>query len=379
MARIVGTQEPDSLIGASLTGDVILGLGGDDYLAAYPGTGSSTLEGGDGNDTLQGGAGDDILRGGAGDDELTGGAGADIIEGGDGIDTVSYWHAPPQTGVTVNLATGTAYGGDAEGDILSGIENIRGTTGADVLIGDDNANEISIAYYAGYEVVDTVSAGGGDDTVFIHYGKAVADGGDGDDMVAISFRAGTEGVTLHFDPALTEVDGSILTNFESIQAFGTVLTDTFYGGDGDDALSGWDGRDYLRGGDGNDRLYGGNGHDSLRGGAGDDRLEGGWGNDYLVGGAGSDWFLFNDLNSSRDRILDFEAGDGGDKIVLSLNRQTDGGIHSFEDFLDHLTETDEGVYLDLHGPEAWPIGVIIEGVSISDLTPDNLNLDNFWG
>ena len=43
-------------------------------------------------------------------------------------------------GVTVSLKTGLGTGGYAQGDTLSGIEDLRGSNNGDVLIGDDGAN-----------------------------------------------------------------------------------------------------------------------------------------------------------------------------------------------------------------------------------------------
>ncbi|MGU3495384.1 calcium-binding protein [Xanthobacteraceae bacterium A53D] len=375
MAIIVGTPDSDNLVGLSPRGDIIIGLAGDDTLEAHHGTGSDLLYGGDGRDTLFGYGGSDLLLGGNGDDRLWGGAGADVLVGGDGWDIADY-SAPgggEQTGVTVNLATHTGTGGDAEGDLLFEIEEIWGSSGADLLTGDDNANTI----WGGsgeFGAVDTISAGGGDDRVIIGAGAAIADGGDGIDQVVIAFTD-PAGVTFSFADGATPDGQSSFVNFESMEVTGTLATDTFYGGAGDDILRGGDGRDYLRGGDGDDSLYGDRGHDSLRGGNGDDRLEGGWGNDFLVGGEGSDTFVYDDLNSSRDRIIDFQAGEDGDKIELSFFRQQESGISSYEDFVDRLTETDQGVYVDLSGADPWPIGIILQGVSLSDFTPDNLLLD----
>ena len=42
----------------------------------------------------------------------------------------------------VDLATGTAAGGDAQGDSLSAIENLIGSAQADILTGDANANTL---------------------------------------------------------------------------------------------------------------------------------------------------------------------------------------------------------------------------------------------
>ena len=58
--------------------------------------------------------------------------------GGAGIDTATY--AASSLAVSVSLATNTGSGGDAAGDVLSGIENLIGSNGNDSLTGDGNAN-----------------------------------------------------------------------------------------------------------------------------------------------------------------------------------------------------------------------------------------------
>jgi hypothetical protein len=57
---------------------------------------------------------------------LRGFAGADILDGGDGIDTASYEGS--STSVNVSLATHTGKEGDAEGDMLTNIENLFGSS-----------------------------------------------------------------------------------------------------------------------------------------------------------------------------------------------------------------------------------------------------------
>ena len=78
--------------------------------------------------------------GGAGNDVLEGGAGADVLDGGADEDTVSY--AGSAAAVMVNLGTGTASGGDAEGVTLSEVEHVEGSAHGDTLTGDDNANRL---------------------------------------------------------------------------------------------------------------------------------------------------------------------------------------------------------------------------------------------
>jgi Ca2+-binding RTX toxin-like protein len=72
-AAIVGTDDPDTLVGGG-EGEVVLALGGGDR-----------VDGGGGHDCLLGYQGDDVLRGQAGQDRLTGGRGADLLVGGSGL------------------------------------------------------------------------------------------------------------------------------------------------------------------------------------------------------------------------------------------------------------------------------------------------------
>jgi Ca2+-binding RTX toxin-like protein len=116
--------------------DLVSGTAGDDTLVGT--TGVDMIDGGAGNDTLNGGAGDEFLYGGAGDDTLAGGAGSDVLSGGLGTDTADY--SASAAGVTVDLEAGTGTGGDAQGDILSGIENLIGTSYDDTFRGNDADN-----------------------------------------------------------------------------------------------------------------------------------------------------------------------------------------------------------------------------------------------
>ena len=74
-----------------------------------------------------------ILKGLAGNDILEGDGGADTIDGGDGWDYARYTRSG--SAVTINLETGINTGGDAEGDVLIGIEAITGSNYDDTLTG----------------------------------------------------------------------------------------------------------------------------------------------------------------------------------------------------------------------------------------------------
>ncbi|WP_247896455.1 calcium-binding protein [Azospirillum argentinense] len=173
------------------------GGAGNDWLIG--GFGDATLRGGAGNDTIEGGFGanlllggagndlligsflDETLRGGAGNDTLQGSRGADLLVGGAGIDTVDYSHSI-FGGVTVDLATGIGSGSNAEGDRLSGIENVIGSSDSDILIGNAAANRLEGG--GGY---DTLYGGDGDDTLIGGGGHTLMFGGDGADTFRLGF------------------------------------------------------------------------------------------------------------------------------------------------------------------------------------------------
>lgn len=145
--------------------------------------GNDTLIGGTGNDWLDGGAGNDTLNGGADDDRLEGGAGADILNGGDGTDTASY--VGSSAGVTIDLAAGTASGGDAAGDSFSLIENPLGSSYNDILYGVAGINVID-----GGAGNDTIRGGGGNDTLTGGSGSDTFVIGEGDGFDTVSGGVG---------------------------------------------------------------------------------------------------------------------------------------------------------------------------------------------
>jgi serralysin len=138
--------------------DAVGGSGGDTITGN---TADNTLDGGGGNDTLSGAAGADTLNGGSGNDTLSGGPGGDTLNGGGGTDTADY--SSSSAGVTVNLLTGSGSGGDAQGDTLSGVESVAGSSFDDTLTGNGGANlleggrGIDAAVYSGLRSAYTTS------------------------------------------------------------------------------------------------------------------------------------------------------------------------------------------------------------------------------
>ncbi|PCH74364.1 MAG: hypothetical protein COC12_03870 [Rhodobacteraceae bacterium] len=257
--KVFSGSAADTLAGnASL--DVFRAGKGNDTLSGA--AGDDRLYGEGGNDRIDGGDGNDILKGGRGKDVLNGGAGADVIDGQAGVDTASY--AGSASGVFVDLITETGTGGDAEGDTLTGIENLVGSALDDTLLGNAGANKLS--------------------------------GGDGSDR--LDGKGGSD--VLH----------------------GGAGRDVLLGSHGSDLLFGEKGNDRLKGGTQGDTLFGGGQADKLFGQGGDDRLDGGAGNDVLTGGTGRDVFVFA---AGQDRITDFTNNRDTielDGAALGLSGQT---------------------------------------------------------
>jgi Ca2+-binding RTX toxin-like protein len=218
----------------------IAGMAGDDIIVAgdFPdGVGVTEIGGADA-DTLTGGASEDVLvdgpppaadgtpsdiaadtlHGEAGDDALLHGGGADLLDGGHGSDLFlsvavcqgatiaggasvggdrdnSSWARLGGGGVAADLLTGQVGrvgGGEAPvcatglPDHMEGIEDLEGSNGSDVLIGDEGVNQL-----LGHRGEDTYRALGGDDAIFANSGTRdrVIDCGEGTDSAVIDLAA----------------------------------------------------------------------------------------------------------------------------------------------------------------------------------------------
>ena len=300
--NLQGSGHDDELVGDTLA-NKIWGLGGDDVIS-----------GNVGDDELNGGAGDDELDGGDGDDTLTGGAGADALTGGKGDDdTASY--AGSASGVMVRLHSYVARNvdreaendSDAAGDTFVGrttykhtttnaddetintestaadIENLTGSSHADILAGDGRANEIK--------------GGDGDDTIY---------GGPGGDKD---------------------------TNDDYL--YGEGGNDTLYGGIGDDNLFGGDGDDVLVGGPGLDKYMGGAGNDLIY----VDKADADNTNGQVYGGENAAGAPAPDSDTvSFERFTDDDGGIEGVTLGTGIYLQIENAIGT--DFDDTITGSD---------------------------------------
>ncbi len=229
-------------------------------------TGSSALKG-------TGNALDNAITGNDGSNTLAGLGGADRLDGGDGIDTATY--AGSASGVDVSLATGVGHGGDAEGDVLSHIENLTGSLFNDTLEGDGGNN--------------VLKGNGGADT--------------------LTYEHASGGITVSLAIIAAQNTGGAGT--DTISKFQNLT-----GSGHDDSLTGNGKANIMQG-------LGGN--DTLNGGGDNDTLDGGLGNDLLIGGGGLDIFRF-EAHFGSDTIQDYKHD--MDKIDVSVMGLTYEGVHA---------------------------------------------------
>lgn len=339
---LLGNSGPNTLIGGQ-GNDVLRGGAGEDRLEGgadndrlYGGADLDHLYGGSGNDRLIGSGGNDILDGGTGRDVLHGGSGADTLIGGDGVDLIDYRGS--SAAVTIDLFSGTASGGHAQGDRFESVERIIGSTYDDTLTGDNGRNILH-----GGDGDDIIYGGAGNDVIVGGLGADTLDGGDGIDT--LDFRGGETDVWVRLSFSDT-VPGFVRSTDRDVRSAGLEERDTIigfenvkgsegidqilgnsgdnriWGNGGSDRLNGSSGNDYIRGGTGDDRVMGGAGDDVLYGDSGNDHIEGQQGDNIMRGNSGDDVFAF-DLSPG---VYDYPGGnprwDGENRIFDSSGNDT---------------------------------------------------------
>ena len=186
------------------------------------------IRGSDHDDVLTGDSRANRLNGAGGNDVLEGGEGIDRLDGGAGIDTAVYWAS--DAAVTVDLANGTGRGGHAEGDVITGVENLWGSDHADTLSGDNGANRLS--------------GGSGDDELLGNGGDDILEGGSGADRFIFG-RADGDDIILDFADNedlidLSETDLSGFADLTLSSAAGAVTIDMTASGGGTILLEDFD-------------------------------------------------------------------------------------------------------------------------------------------
>lgn len=278
----------------------------------------------------------DTFSGSAAADIFISSEGADLFDGRQGNDSV--WYSASNQPVQVDLALGTAKGGEAEGDILKDVENVVGTPFNDTLKGSDSAN--------------TLEGGAGDDFI---------DGGEGNDVIY----------------------GGAVSPANPLPAPATALVDqadTLYGGNGNDTIQSaeHDKGTVIRGGFGNDTLtvnhgvaHGDHGNDLIHvrhgvghGGQGDDRIHvkhgvghGGDGDDFLTG-----W--------TSGYVLNGDEGDDTFELFRSGNALGGEGSDRY------IVQSVDGTGIREEGAQGRDVVVLAQIPTLEDvkLVSDGLNL-----
>jgi Ca2+-binding RTX toxin-like protein len=321
--------------------DTVLGQGGDDMIHGE--RGSDDLDGGAGTDRLLGETGNDTIDGGAGDrdfvdegpgdgavsggpgdfDTVFGGVGNDRIDGGPGAHDIASYKGVGGP-ISADLGSGVVSG--AEQERLSGIEDVLGGSGGDVLTGSavtpnrldgGPGDDRLVAVGSGDEAFGGPGSdacpgpfvaesscgpsGGGRGTAIALISSItgssslIVTGSDGSDAVTVSFAG--DGFVLQGSGAVNVVLGEPgsdtcmrTPSANTVHCGGSASSIQASLGAGDDrfavadsvpgaipaTIDGGKGFDALRGGRGNDTLYGGDDRDP-------DTLEGGGGDDVLYG------------------------------------------------------------------------------------------------
>jgi Ca2+-binding RTX toxin-like protein len=334
---VSASQYNDELIGDELR-NWLGGQAGDDLINGMDG--DDMLEGHDGNDTMVGGKGNDWFRGGPGNDE---------IYGDEDSDYVDYWGeigSPSEfgkKGVFVDLSSNTAIDNWGFLDNIVGVENVIGSSFADVIIGNKDNNHLM-----GGAGNDSIDGNAGDDNLRGESGNDTLNGGDGYDWIdnwfdinspeALNYKGIeanlTNGKVIDIygnEDTIISIEGVHGTNL-SDKIIGNAADNTFYGNDGHDSLLGMGGVDNLHGGNGNDTLSGGGGSDYLNGGAGQDRAV------YSLSVQSYKVFRNNDGSwnvnfSGSTSATPFPERDGNDRL----------------DNIERLVFSDQIIALDLEG------------------------------
>ena len=331
-------------------------------------TGNNTLDGGDGDDVVLGGDGNDIVNGGAGDDVLSGQVGVDQVNGGDGTDTVTF--STSTTAITIDLVNNTATGGAV--DTLTSIENARGGTVADILIGNAEDN--------------ILRGGGGADDI---------DGGLGDDAADYFEKTSAVVVTLNGSSNATVTVGGvaedIIRNIEGVR--GSTVADTLTGDANDNTFRGNGGSDTIDGGAGSDfadyndkssavvvTLNGSTNATVTVGGVADDTIKniegvlGGSAGDTLTGDGLDNFFRGRGGNDTLDGMVGIDTALYGDKSVaveVTLNGGTNvtvtvGGVA--EDTIRNIENVNGGTADDT-----------LTGDTLANVLTGNAGDDNLSG
>jgi Ca2+-binding RTX toxin-like protein len=279
------------------------------------------------NDTLYGNGANNRLFGLGGNDTMVGKFGADTFDGGIGDDRVSY-DASDIFGVRASLLNPSGNTFAAAGDTYISIENLAGSSGNDVLQGNNLANRLEGNAYPTLIVDnDQLSGAGGADRLFGYLGNDTLSGDAGDDFLdggagTDTLRGGADNDTYALADASDTVEDSggaadraTTTITRSLLAVGLTTIENLTLLSGNINGTGNNLNNLITGSAGANTLAGGVGTDTLDGGAGNDVLDGGLGTDTLRGGTESDTYVLAD---GADTVQD--TGGTADLATTTITR-----------------------------------------------------------
>lgn len=237
--------------------------------------GPNTYIAADGSQVFIGTSGNDTFVGTSGDDYFFASGGSDVLDGQDGNDTIDMM-AAGASGAFVDLQSGLAFSSVTGLDMLTSIENAKGSSGNDALFG--NAGDNTFVATAGMDMID---GRGGSDT----------------------FDASAATAAVQANLTTGVVSGAFTASLTAIESITT--------GSGADSITGSAGDNTIAAGAGNDTIAGGGGNDDIDGGAGVDTV--------VLAGDRADWEITWDGTTAT-------ASNGTDTITI-----TDAGRLQFED------------------------------------------------
>jgi Ca2+-binding RTX toxin-like protein len=287
--------------------NTITGLGGDKHILTGDGIDTITLT--DGNNQIVTGEGasttvathgDNTVCAGSGVDTITLGNGDNIVKAGDGANTVAIGHG--ENAVWGGAGIDTITVGDG-GNYIDGGEGPANT----LTTGGGNDTVISGTG------VDTITTGGGDDKVLITGGADVIAGGIGSDTLVVDYSAATNDVITSVPSGTFDAGYSGTLSGMGAATYAGIETFDITSGSGNDAITGGHGDDIFDTGTGDDSVYAGAGSDYIYGNGGDtvDGGEGGSDSDTLNLGlnAGNHQITYDPLNSENGTVLFLDSGE----------------------------------------------------------------------
>lgn len=220
------------------------------------------------------------------------------VTGGSANDTFAFANTYNAGALTIDGGAGTvdkitlAANENLSAIAISNVEIIDMTAAATTIVADFKASQLSgksfIFTGATDDTIEINTAASAIDTLSIDLSKLVIDSAN---VTKITIDGTAKSADFGANSALT-ITGSMIA----------------------DDITGDAGADSISGGEGADTIAGAGGNDTLNGGAAADSITGGDGRDTITTGTGADIITFGTAATSRDTVLDFTAGTGGDQI-----------------------------------------------------------------